>query len=161
MLSPAEQVASSRIFKRKGSVEDTLKRSRILVVEDDRDNLELMELTFQMYGFTNVRCTTDSREVLEIFKDDPPDIVLLDLHMPHLDGLALIEEIAKVMPPGPFLPIVLISGEVSRDIKERALEAGASDFLQKPYGMTRLIEVVEESLAERFAGDGLRSKADC
>ena len=131
-------------------MDEEVRRARILLVEDDRDNLQLMELMFETNGFTNVHSTMDPRRVVDIVAEDPPDIMLLDLHMPHMDGLALIEEIAKVIPSDPFLPIVLISGEVSREIKERASELGATGFLPKPYEMSGLIELVEESLLERF-----------
>lgn len=142
-------------------MDEELLHARILVVEDDRDNLQLMELMFETNGFTNVHSTMDPRRVVDIVAADAPDIMLLDLHMPHIDGLALIEEIAKVIPADPYLPIVLISGDVSREIKERALELGATGFLPKPYEMSGLIELVEESLLERFASrDRTASEAD-
>jgi putative two-component system response regulator len=67
------------------------------------------------------------------------DLVLLDLHMPELDGVAVLEQLRADAPPNTFLPVLVLTGDASRDARKRALAAGAKDFVTKPFEMDEVL----------------------
>ena len=73
--------------------------ARILVVDDETANVRTLSRILQRAGYTNVVATTDPTEVLALFAEQDPDLVLLDLHMPVLDGVAVLERLAEVAAP--------------------------------------------------------------
>src|SRR2546428_446000 len=111
--------------------EPLLHRMKILVVDDDRITVTLLEQLLQRHGYSRVMGVTDSREVLETCGAFNPDLILLDLIMPEMDGFALLEALRSDASES-FLPIVVLTADVSEEAKSRALEAGATDFLVKP-----------------------------
>src|SRR6266478_3496538 len=102
-----------------------LTKARVLVIDDESSNVRLLERILEMFGCTHVRTTTDSREAVGIYLEMQPDIVLLDLHMPHLDGFALMEQFAKLMTPESYVPILVLTADITMDTKRRALAGGA------------------------------------
>jgi putative two-component system response regulator len=106
--------------------------SRVLIVDDDEFVVAALERTLHTNGFTEVRSVTDSRDVLPAFEDFQPDIVLLDMHMSGPDGFAVVRQIRALVPPGMFLPVVMISGDSAPDLRQKALAVGANDFVAKP-----------------------------
>jgi putative two-component system response regulator len=87
----------------------------------------------QRFGFSNLHGVCDGRAVLHAVLDFRPDIVLQDLHMPGVDGLALISEIMSLQGRRSYLPILVLTADSSREARDAALAAGARDFLTKPY----------------------------
>ena len=83
--------------------EETLKNSHILIVDDQEANVMLLERLLQTAGYTTFLSTTDPRQVLPMFGKFQPDLILLDLMMPHLDGYAVMQQI------GPRVPICCIT----------------------------------------------------
>jgi putative two-component system response regulator len=128
---------------------EDLTNACIMIVEDDRDNRQLLELTFRTSGYKNVIEVSDGRQAVEMFSSNRPDMVLVDLHMPHVGGLDVIRDINELVPEDEFLPIVMLSGDVSPEVRRQATELGASDFLLKPYEMSALVELVESCLRRR------------
>jgi DNA-binding response OmpR family regulator len=108
-----------------------LAKMKILVIDDEPVNVALLEALLGESGYTHIKTLTDSRVVLEICRSFPPDLIMLDLMMPHLDGFALLELLRSEI-TGLFLPIVVLTADVNEDTKLRALRAGATDFLLKP-----------------------------
>jgi putative two-component system response regulator len=106
--------------------------ARVLIVDDHEPTLKLLESLAHHGLSADVRTTTDSRLVLALFREFEPDMMLVDLHMPGLDGLALVQLIATRVSEGEFLPIVMFSGDATTDARQRALQLGASDFFAKP-----------------------------
>jgi len=84
-------------------------------------------------GYQDLASTTDPREVLERYRAVLPDLILLDLLMPHLDGVAVLEQLASEIPAGAFVPVVVLTADVTSEARSRALAAGAHDFLTKPF----------------------------
>jgi putative two-component system response regulator len=122
---------------------------RILIADDVEDNVWLLQALLTQSGYQHVYSTTDSREVMSMHAELQPDIVLLDVHMPGIDGLTLIRELRSVDSAGAFLPIVMLTGDLSPRIKRDALEAGASDFISKPYDATEVLLRVRNLLSLR------------
>ncbi|HET7618178.1 MAG TPA: HD domain-containing phosphohydrolase [Vicinamibacterales bacterium] len=110
----------------------TFKDARILIVDDERPNVEVLRRILQRAGFTHVESTTDSREAASLYERHRPDLILLDLHMPHLDGLAVMSELTAIA-QGTYLPILILSGDVTPEARRQALSRGAKDFVNKPF----------------------------
>jgi class 3 adenylate cyclase len=109
-----------------------LKDATILIVDDQEANIELLE-GFLADDYTNIKSTTDPRRALPLFDALAPDLILLDLHMPHLDGFAVMEQLQACIPPGAYFPILVLTADISPQVKQRALSEGAKDFLSKPF----------------------------
>jgi putative two-component system response regulator len=106
--------------------------AQVLVVDDEPANVALVEHMLERDGFTHVQSTTDSRTFRELFLTSRPDIVLLDLHMPHIDGLEILHEMSMLREADEYLPVLVLSADVTRKARIDALSAGASDFITKP-----------------------------
>lgn len=130
-------------------VGDALDGAAVLVIDDQEANVLLLERLLQRAGVRRVVGLTDSRLAVERFIDVQPDLVLLDLHMPHLDGIAVIEALQAVMPPQSFTPIVVLTADTTGVAKEQALSRGAKDFLTKPFEHTEVLLRVKNLLETR------------
>ncbi len=131
--------------------EEQAKNARILIVDDQEANVRLLEgILKRAAGYHALRSTTDSREVIPLFAEFHPDLILLDLHMPHLDGFAVMEELKKAVTPGVFLPILVLTADVTPEAKQRALAGGAKDFLAKPFDPVEVLLRIKNLLETRF-----------
>jgi two-component system NtrC family sensor kinase len=122
---------------------------RILIVDDEPANVRLLERILHDAGWNNIRSTTDSREVVALHSDFNSDLVLLDLMMPHLDGVAVMKTLRSTIAEGEFLPIVVLTADATADAKLRALDAGATDFLTKPFDRMEIILRIKNLLHAR------------
>lgn len=111
---------------------------RILIVDDQTANLNVLATVLESAGYLNVRCLSDSREVLNAFAEFAPDLLLLDLHMPHLSGLEVMEQLGPVIGPDDYVPILVLTGDGTSEAKGKALSHGANDFLSKPLNQTEV-----------------------
>lgn len=111
--------------------------ARILVVDDEPANVLLLERILQQAQYTNVTGTTDPREVGALVREMCPDVILLDLHMPNLDGFAVLDELSPVLESA-YLPVLVLTADLTREARERALSSGARDFLTKPLDATEV-----------------------
>jgi putative two-component system response regulator len=124
-------------------------RARILVVDDLETNVQLLEQVLHRAGFEYVVGTSDAREVFALFDALQPDILLLDLHMPHLSGHAILETLRDRIPSGSYFPILVLTADITPEAKRRALAGGASDFLGKPYDHFEVILRIQNLLRIR------------
>jgi CheY-like chemotaxis protein len=99
----------------------------IYVVDDNEANRRLLELLLATVGFSNIRLFADGVTALEAIQADRPDIILLDLHMPGLDGFDVLATLARTIAPDDFLPVLVLTADVDRDARARALAGGATD----------------------------------
>jgi putative two-component system response regulator len=118
--------------------EGLLRGAEVLVVDDEPANVALIETILERNGFTQVRSVTDPRQFRQVFVEQQPDIVLLDLHMPHVDGIALLAMIRELRREGEFLPALVLSADATPKARHDALGAGATDFLTKPLDTTEV-----------------------
>jgi EAL domain-containing protein (putative c-di-GMP-specific phosphodiesterase class I) len=121
----------------------------VLLVDDLEANLVLLERLLRSAGIGDVRSLTDSREVAAYCQHWQPDLVLLDLHMPHMDGVAVLNELRVVLPADSFVPVLMLTGDSTPAAKEQALAAGAKDFLSKPINRTETLLRVQNLLETR------------
>ncbi|MFZ4547409.1 MAG: response regulator [Bacteroidales bacterium] len=120
-------------------IDSTLKNGKILIIDDKEANVDVLEGFLEMQGYTNIKTTTDPRLAASFNKSFAPDLVLLDLMMPYLSGFEVMEQLkASTRAKGSYLPILILTADITTESKQRALANGASDFLTKPFD---LIEV--------------------
>ena len=124
-----------------------LTQGRILVVDDEPANVRLLERMLADVGYRQVRSTTDSRQVLALYAEFQPDLILLDLMMPHLDGIEIIRKLQ--IPEDVFLPVLVLTADATSEAKKRALEAGAKDFLTKPFDRLEVLLRIKNLLDTR------------
>jgi putative two-component system response regulator len=136
--------------------EPILENACILIVDDEPANVRLLERMLGQAGYTNLRSTRDSRKVATLTREIAPDLILLDLHMPGLDGFGVMEELSELHGPGSYLPILVLTADITPAAERRALEMGAKDFLTKPLQMTRVLLRIRNLLETRFLHLSLR-----
>jgi putative two-component system response regulator len=108
-------------------------QARILLVDDEMANLRYLERALQRAGFTHIRQTQDPRQVLPLYQQEQPDLIILDLMMPYLDGFAVMAQVRELVPAEGYLPILVLTADATTETKQRALASGATDFLTKPF----------------------------
>ncbi len=123
--------------------------ARILVVDDHLENVKLVARFLEWAGYMDVQVMTNSEEALAFMKVNPPDILLLDLHMPKPDGYEILSELRKDIVAYRFVPILVFTADTTAETKARALDAGASDFLTKPGDVQEILLRVRNFLALR------------
>jgi putative two-component system response regulator len=126
-----------------------LKHARIVICDDQEANVVLLERMLAGAGYVNVAATTDSSRVVELCARNPPDLVLLDLHMPHVDGFQVIERLTPFL-EGSWLPVLVLTADTTSEAKQRALSAGARDFVTKPIDRTEVLLRIENLLETRL-----------
>jgi putative two-component system response regulator len=112
-------------------------RRGILVVDDDEDQRRVLAQLLKRYGF-EVITAADGEEALELVKSDEPDLVLLDVNMPGLDGFEVCRRI-KANPETRLTPVILVTALTATEDRVRGIEAGADDFLSKPVDRNELL----------------------
>jgi two-component system sensor histidine kinase/response regulator len=113
-----------------------IQNSRILIVDDQEPNVLLLKRILERNGYRQFRTITDSTTVIEEFKTYQPDLLLLDLMMPKVDGYSVLTRIRECIRGDSYLPILVITADASRAAKQKALALGAKDFLTKPIDAT-------------------------
>jgi PAS domain S-box-containing protein len=121
--------------------------ARLLVVDDQEENLLLLRALLEQSGYTQVQTTSDPRRVLPLHDEFRFDLILLDLQMPQMDGFEVMEALRELEPDG-YLPVLVITGHA--DKKLRAIEAGARDFVSKPFDLVELQARIHNLLLVRL-----------
>ena len=125
-------------------------QARILVVDDQEANVRLLETILRRTGYSNIVSVTDPRQVEDLYGSYRPDAILLDLHMPHLSGFDVLGRLAARVAPEEFLPVLVLTADLTPDTKKQALALGATDFLTKPFDVTEVMLRLRNLLATRF-----------
>ena len=112
----------------------------VLVVDDDPVIVRLLEVNFEMEGFA-VRTAADGLEGLESAKAQHPDVIVSDVMMPRMDGLQLVNEL-KADPATASIPVILLSAKAQADDVRAGIEAGADDYVTKPFEPLDLLDRV-------------------
>ena len=131
-------------------LEDKLKNARILIIDDQADTVHLLEIILRQAGYVHVVGTTEPRAAVDLYTQFQPDLVLLDLMLPQVDGFAVMEQIRRLIPADSILPIVILTADVTPESKAKALRAGASDFLVKPFDGSEVVLRIANLLQTRF-----------
>ena len=110
-------------------------QAHIYMLDDEPANVALLQRMLQGAGYCNLSSATDSRQGLRECIENPPDLLMLDLMMPHFDGYAVMEALRAAWGTDNPVPILVLTADVSREACRRALSVGASDFVNKPIDM--------------------------
>ena len=142
---PAQLVDSEEILSR-----------RILAIDDEEANVLLLRNMLQREGYTNVRCLTDSSAALTTYIDFEPDLVLLDLMMPEIDGFQLLEAFSRHDSEDEFRPVLVLTADTTIQARRKALALGAKDFVSKPFDLIEVGLRISNLLETRILYERLR-----
>jgi putative two-component system response regulator len=131
---------------------------RLLVVDDNAANVALLEQLLQDAGYTNVLSTGDPRGVAELCATWRPDLLLLDLHMPHLSGFQVLAAIADRLGEPVNLPVLVLTADAGPEARHRALSQGARDFVPKPLDHAEVLLRVRNLLHTRHLQQRLQDR---
>src|SRR5271169_450638 len=123
-------------------------RRRILVVDDEPQITRVLRTSLSSQGY-DIRVANDGETALEIMKDWTPDLVITDLSMPNMDGL----ELCRRLRLSTQIPIIVLSVRGEEKTKVQALDAGADDYVTKPFGIEELLARVRANLRRTPAGE--------
>ena len=131
-------------------------QERILIVDDQPANLLLIEKMLKSQGYSNLELIQDSRKVVSSFCRTLPDLILLDLNMPHLDGFQVMEQLSQLQEPL-MPPVIFLTAQDSREHILKALSLGARDYITKPFDRNELLmrvrNLLDAQLAHRLLHD--------
>jgi putative two-component system response regulator len=133
-------------------------RARILILDDEFAYIALLEQILRTAGYRNVRSTTVPTEALSLFQTYEPDIVLLDLHMPQMHGIDVLRRLHGLLTPGNFVPMLMLTGDMSQDARKEALASGAMDFVNKPVQVGEVLLRIRNLLQTRMLHKELRAR---
>jgi DNA-binding response OmpR family regulator len=118
---------------------------RILVIEDDPSILRGLQLNLGMEGYT-VRSAMDGETGLQLARTEKPDLLLVDIMLPRMDGLSVVREVRR---DDPDLPVLILSAKGQESDKVAGLQLGADDYLVKPFGLKELLARIDALLRRR------------
>ncbi len=140
------------------SAPDRVRRARILIVDDQNINLVLLTKLLERAGYSEIKTLDDPRTVLSEIASFRPDAILLDVQMPHMSGLEVLETLRAQGDPDDYVPVIMLSANPSQAFRERALEGGATDFLPRPFDASELKLKLRNALHIRALHQQLRAQ---
>lgn len=113
--------------------DEALAGARVVAVDDQPTNLALLRRLLASAGIREVHSVPDPRHAVDTCLDVDADLLILDLHMPDVDGFAVMAQLQATLPPDAFLPVLVLTADATPETRREALAAGAHDFLTKPF----------------------------
>ena len=126
-----------------------VKAAKILIVEDDPLNANLLREILEEDGYFNIFMTQDPFQVLTLHEKNKFDIILLDIQLPGMSGIQVLENLQRAS-KGDFLPVIMLTAHNDRNIRRKVLEAGARDFISKPYENWEVLLRIRNILQIKF-----------
>lgn len=139
--------------------EATAAEPRILIIDDEPINIKVMNKYLAELGYTHCSGQSDSRHAIADILRDQPDLVILDVMMPHVSGIQILQDLRN-NPQTAHLPVLVLTAAVDRQTRLSVLESGATDFLSKPIDPSELAPRVRNALMVKKYHDGLRHQAE-
>jgi len=133
---------------------------RILIVDDEPHVVSVLQRLFVQQGYEEPLTVKDPTQVPTVLEEEKVDLILLDLHMPQMDGFELMEQLPRHRAPSEFLPVLVLTGDTAPEVRRRALEAGAHDFLSKPFDVAEAQARVKNLLEARFLNQRVARQRD-
>ncbi len=133
---------------------DTTKSAKIMIVDDEPINIKVVQKYLQGHGYTNFRTLTDSTVAVQVARDERPDIILLDIMMPEVSGIEILQHVREDVLLH-HVPVVILTAVGDARIKQKALQLGATDFLTKPVDPSELVLRVGNALVVKAHYDHL------
>ncbi len=132
------------------TVSEAITRARILIVDDQAANIRVLERLLTSAGYDRIHATTRPEEAAALVEHVSPDLILLDLHMPGLDGFGVLDALRPRLAAERYLPVLVVTADMEVDVRQRALGAGARDFLNKPFDAVEALLRIRHLLTTRF-----------
>lgn len=148
----------SREHSTPGKVSAGTKNAKIMIVDDEPLVIRVVRRFLMTEGYKNFVTLTDPRQSFELIKSERPDIVLVDIMMPHITGIELLR-LRQQTPATHHIPFIVLSANSEKNIKREALKLGATDFLAKPVDPVDLVLRVQNTLFVKQYQDGLKNLA--
>jgi len=122
----------------------------ILIVDDEGANIRLLKKILEMAGYSNIVCTQNPRQVLELYQEHNSDLILLDLDMPELDGYGVMDQL-NALTNAKLPTILVLTAQHMQSYRQRALDNGARDYVTKPFDAKELLSRVRNLLEVHMA----------
>ncbi len=130
----------------------TKKSAKIMVVDDNLSNILLIKRILEVNGYKNIKGISNPAEVLDEYKKWQPDIILLDLLMPDINGLDILDQINNIRSKQ-YLPVIMLTADNNMDNRLKALSLGVNDYLSKPFNAVELLARVENLIRIKASMD--------
>ncbi|SMB78420.1 response regulator [Deinococcus hopiensis] len=134
--------------------------ARILIVDDQEANTTLLREMLEEEGYSGMHVINDARLAVGAAQSFAPDLVLLDLMMPYMDGFQVMDQLLEALPSTVFLPVLVLTADATSATKRRALASGATDFITKPFDVEEVLLRVRNLLQMRFFSNALKQQND-
>lgn len=131
--------------------------SRILIVDDELTNVQLLEKVLEHDGYRNFQSVTDPRRALDTYRSFRPDLVLLDLNMPVIDGFEIMERLKEIEKES-YLPVLVLTAQADLETRLRALRMGARDYVNKPFDISEICSRIRNILEVRLLHNQIKSQ---
>ncbi len=132
-------------------------RAKLLIVDDNLVNVRLLESIVKKCGYDSVRTLTDPREVKDVYLSYQPDLVLLDINMPHLNGFQVMDQLREIEKDS-YLSVLVITAQHDEQTRLKALDKGAQDFLTKPFNSIEVITTIRNMVRIRLLHNEVRDQ---
>lgn len=129
---------------------DEITNSTIVIVDDEPANIQLVERFLTLNGYQNIHGTSDPTQASRLYEELLPDLIMLDLNMPTLDGFGVMAQLNELIDAGDYVPILVLTADISQATKQRALVEGAKDFITKPFDPPEMMARVTNLLDARL-----------
>lgn len=156
-LEPRRPAAARRAVD---ALPDSIRGASILVIDDTEANAVLLVKALESDGFEHVHAVTDPRRALEEIRRREPDLLLLDLRMPEVDGFAVLEALRSELRDPELLPVMVLTADSDLEARRRALREGALDFLTKPFDLQEVLQRTRNLLRVRYLNVAQRKNAE-
>jgi len=131
------------------SLDDELKKLKLLIVDDNPANVSLLEYILEDEGYENVTSTIDPRMVLSLCRKESFDLILLDIRMPYMTGLEVMEQLREQFADD-HLPVLILTAQTDMQTRQDALKLGAKDFVTKPFEQWEVLLRIHNLLETRY-----------
>ncbi len=133
-------------------IEQKILMANILIVDDQIVNIKLLEKILTQAGYKNIFSTTDSRQAISMYLEHDIDLLLLDIRMPNMDGFEVMAKLNDVSANADYdyLPVLVLTAELTSETRSKALSAGAKDFLTKPFDQIEALQRIQNILEVRL-----------
>lgn len=134
--------------------------AKILLIDDQQANIDVLAEFLKIQGYVNIKHSTDSRKTMDLIQSFAPDIILLDLLMPYMSGFEILEKMKEFVPKNTYIPVLVLTADITADSKRKALSLGASDFLTKPFDLIELQARINAHLQVKFKTEEINEYAE-
>lgn len=129
--------------------DEQILNARILIIDDDEISIRILTEVLYKAGFQYITSTKDPRQAIPLYQQIQPDVIVLDLYMPYLDGLEVLGQL-KEMENDEYIPVIVLSTEDNPDVQNLILRSGAKDFLHKPYDRLEVVVRIRNLIEVRL-----------